>query len=259
MKNQFVIIFLAGCSSVWAQGEFDAVAEGKKVFETMGCAECHVVAKNDDSLKTGPSLFGLFVDEPRERETGVVGSDDRKKVTADKAYFLNSVRKSWVALAVAESGPTSGETYLPVMPMYTREVIPDHDVEAVWHYLRTLADDGLAGPATVMLKKQKQAQPKSLLEIPNEVLVAKRPRVIRAPLGGSSGRALHVGQPNGMNYTFDPRVLSVRNIWAGGFLNLSEERKGRGQPGSRRGHRRRQSSRMGEIGGIRTREHSSFH
>ena len=235
MKNQLVIIFLAGCSSVWAQGEFDAVAEGKKVFETMGCAECHVVAKNDDSLKTGPSLFGLFVNEPRERETGVVGSDDRKKVTADKAYFLNSVRKSWDALAVAESGPTSGETYLPVMPMYTREVIPDHDVESVWHYLRTLADDGLAGPATVMLKKQKQAQPKSLLEIPNEVLVAKRPRVIRAPLQGSSGRALHVGQPNGMNYTFDPRLLSVRNIWAGGFLNLSAERKGRGQPDSGRG------------------------
>jgi cytochrome c2 len=182
MKNQFVIIFLAGCSSVWAQAEFDAVAKGKEVFENMGCAECHVVAKNDDSLKTGPSLFGLFLNKPREREIGVVGSDGRKKVKADKAYFLNSVRKSWDALAVAESGPTSGETYLPVMPMYTQEVISDHDVESVWHYLRTLADEDTAGPATVMLKEQKQPQPKSLLEIPNEVWVAERPRVFRAPL-----------------------------------------------------------------------------
>lgn len=234
--NVFTFLLAVGCSSALAQDEFDAVAQGKEVFETMGCMECHVIAKDDNSLKTGPSLFGLFVNEARERETGLVGNDKRKKVKADKAYYLNSVRKSWDELAVAESGPTKGETYPPVMPMYTREVISDQDVESVWHYLRTLADDGKGGPATVMLKKQKQAKSKNLRDIPNEVLVAKRPRVFRAPVRGSSGRALHVGFPNGMNYTFDPRMLSVRNIWAGGFLNLSEERKGRGRPGSRRGH-----------------------
>ncbi|NIP94725.1 MAG: hypothetical protein GWO24_15300, partial [Akkermansiaceae bacterium] len=67
------------------------------------------------------------------------------------------------------------------------------------------------------------------------MVVTKRTRVFRAPLRGSSGRALHVGLPNGMNYTFDPRVLAVRNVWGGGFLNLSQERAGRGKPGSVRG------------------------
>ena len=85
------------------------------------------------------------------------------------------------------------------------------------------------------MKLAKQNQPKSLLEDGNEVIVTKRTRVFRAPLRGSSGRALHVGLPNGMNYTFDARTLSVRNVWGGGFLNLSEERRGRGKPGSQRG------------------------
>jgi hypothetical protein len=229
------VAFGATCISALGQEEFDAVAEGKEVFSTMGCAECHVVEKDDDSLKTGPSLYGLFVNEAREREVKAVNKDERRKVKADKGYFLNSVRKSWDELAVAESGPTKGEAYLPVMPMYTREVIPDQDLESVWHYLRTLAGEGKAGPGEVRLKKTKEAEPKSLADIPNEVLVTKRPRVFRAPLRGSSGRALHAGFPNGMNYTFDARVLSVRNVWGGGFLNLSEERRGRGQPGSRRG------------------------
>ncbi|MFT5107894.1 MAG: cytochrome c2 [Verrucomicrobiales bacterium] len=240
MNAKFHAIFaataLAACLPSFAQQEFDAVAEGKNVFNTMGCAECHVVAKDDNSLKTGPSLYALFVSTARERETASVADmTQRKMVKADKNYFTNSVRKSWDELAVAESGPTKGEAYLPVMPMYTKEIIPDQDLDSIWHYLRTLADVGNAGPAKVMLKKAKQQAAKSLLEIPNEVLVTNRPRVFRAPLRGSSGRALHVGLPNGMNYTFDPRLLSVRNIWAGGFLNVSEERKGRGKPGSQRG------------------------
>ena len=110
-----------------------------------------------------------------------------------------------------------------VMPTYTNEVIPDEAVEFVWHYLRTLADDGQAGPAVVKMKAENQ-KPMSLLEDLNEVLVTKRTRVFRAPITGSSGRALHVGLPNGMNYTFDPQILSVRNVWGGGFLNLAEER-----------------------------------
>ncbi|MFN9025775.1 MAG: hypothetical protein ACK5VX_06250, partial [Akkermansiaceae bacterium] len=52
--------------------------------------------------------------------------------------------------------------------------------------------------------------------------------MFRASLIGTSGRALHVCQPNGMNYTFDPRMLSVRRIWSGGFLNMKEERTSRG-------------------------------
>jgi hypothetical protein len=32
-----------------------------------------------------------------------------------------------------------------------------------------------------------------------------------------------------MNYTYDPRMLSVRRIWSGGFLNMKEERTSRGR------------------------------
>ena len=76
---------------------------------------------------------------------------------------------------------------------------------------------------------------KDLLKIGGEVVVGERTRIFRAPIVKSSGRAIHVGLPAGMNYTFDPRTLAVRNVWGGGFLNLNEERRGRGQPNSRRG------------------------
>jgi cytochrome c2 len=218
--------------------QVNAVVEGRKVMDSMGCTECHVVAKNDDSLKTGPSLWGLFGNQPRDREVGEAGSDKRSKVKADKSYFLQSVRQSWDQLAVAESGQTKGESYLPIMPMYPKEVIADEDLEMVWHYVRTLSDEGQAGPATVMVERKEKAKPKNLADIPNEVLVGERTRVFRAPLRGSSGRALHVGMPNGLSYTFDPRLLSVRSVWGGGFLNLNEERNGRGKPGSKRGGER---------------------
>jgi hypothetical protein len=234
MTLRLVLILAVLGLPAWAQQEVDAVAEGKKAFETYGCMVCHVVAK-DAQLLAGPSLYGLFVNEPREREVSDPKSGAISKVKADKGYYLDSVRKSWDALAVGESGEMKGKSYLALMPMYSKEVVPDQAVEHIWHYLRSRADDGKAGPAVVKMKLDKKATPKSLLDIPNEVLVTKRARVVRAPLRGSSGRALHVGLPNGMNYTFDPRVLSVRNVWGGGFLNLSSERSGRGKPGSKRG------------------------
>ena len=234
MKRFTFLALLA--PSLLAQEKIDAVAEGKKTFDTMGCMECHVSSPTDDSLKTGPTLYGLFLSTPRNRDVMPKGGDKAVTIKADQAYFVRSVRNSWDELAVIEPKTNEELTYPPAMPMYPKEVVTDQDLENLWHYLRTLAPADQAGPATVMLEKTQVAQPKSLLDIPNEVLVTTRPTVFRAPLRGSSGRAIHVGLPNGRNFTFDPQTLSVRNIWNGGFLNLSEERKGRGQPGSTRGH-----------------------
>jgi len=234
MKYRVALMFAALALPGWAQ-EVDAVAEGKTAFELYGCVVCHAVAKDDASLRIGPNLHGLFLNEPREREAIDPKSGEKKKLKADKTYYVDSVRKSWDVLAVAESGPAKGTAFLAAMPLFTTEVLPDQAVENIWHYLRTLADTGQAGPAVVKLKQEKKAAPKSIVDIPNEEPVTKRTRVFRAPLRGSSGRALHVGLPNGMNYTFDSRFLSVRNIWGGGFLNLSKEREGRGTPGSVRG------------------------
>lgn len=212
----------------WGQEEYDAVERGKEVFESMGCIVCHSTKKDDPSLKTGPNLHGLFLTEPRDREAVFPASGEKKKVKADKAYFTDSIRKSWDLLAVAESGETKGTAYGAIMPMFAPEVISDEDLEAIWHYVRTMADGYAVGPAQVMLQKKDASAAASPLEIPGEESVADRTRVFRVAMLGTSGRAVAVGQPNGMSYAFDPRFLSVRKIWSGGFLNLKEERTGRG-------------------------------
>lgn len=236
MIRSLALILALGSLPAAAQKEVDAVAEGQQAFETYGCMVCHAVSSQDPSVRSGPNLFGLFLNDPRERSVVPGDGGEPSQVKADKTYYLTSVRKSWDVLAIAERGDLKGKPFPKVMPMYSSEVIPDPAVEYIWHYLRTLAPEGQAGPKVVKLKKQQEARPRNLLEIANEIVVTDRPRVFRAPVRGSSGRALHVGQPNGMNYTFDPRVLSIRNVWAGGFLNLSQERRGRGKPGSTRGH-----------------------
>ncbi|QTN31105.1 c-type cytochrome [Akkermansiaceae bacterium] len=222
-----MMIPVLGAGFAFAQEvEVDSVAEGKDIFGSIGCSECHTVEKGDASLKSGPNLYGLFLTQPRERKVVVQGKET--SVKADRAYFDDSLRKSWDALAVAETGPMKGTAFQPLMPMYVKELISDDGLDSVWHYLRTLADDGQAGPAKVMVKRSKAPEPSNVLEIPGEEIVTDRTRVIRAPIGGTSARSLHVGQPNGMSYTFDPRMLSVRRVWTGGYLNLNEERSGRG-------------------------------
>lgn len=223
----YLTTLIALIAPAFGLDKFDAVAHGKEVFSSMGCVECHVIEKGDNSMKTGPNLFGLFLTEARSREIGPEG--ERTKIIADKKYFVNSVRHSWDALAVAESGPAKGTTYLQIMPQYTAEMLPDQDLESLWHYLRTLADKAQAGPSEVSMKKKKEAIIANLIDVPGEIPVTTRPRVFRAPLAGTSGRALHVGLPNGMSYTFDARMLSVRRVWGGGFLNLRQERGGRGK------------------------------
>jgi cytochrome c2 len=79
--------------SLFAQEQFDAVSEGKKTFDTMGCMECHVNSPNDDSLKTGPSLYGLFLTTPQDRAVVAKGSEKPVTVKADQAYFVRSVRR----------------------------------------------------------------------------------------------------------------------------------------------------------------------
>jgi hypothetical protein len=223
------------CPSSGAQDELDAVAEGRQSFEVYGCVVCHAVDQNDASVRTGPSLHGLFLSQPRSREVLDPQSNTRKIVRADKAYYLDSVRKAWDHLAIAESGPTRGMPYPAAMPLFSSETLPEPVVENIWHYLRTLAEGAQSGPARVMLKPSASAVVKNILDVPGEEPVAQRTRVMRAPVLGASGRALHVGLPNGVNYSFDERFLSVRNIWSGGYLNLAKEREGRGQPGSERG------------------------
>lgn len=206
------------------------VEHGKKTFELWGCAVCHVTTKEDNSIKTGPTLYNLFTTTPRD--LAVMTADGKKTtVKADRDYLTQSVRKPMEFLAIAESGPTKGTAYAPIMPQFPAEIVTDADLEAIWHFLRNAADAPNAGPAVVMGELNVKVA-KNAIDRPGEVIVTKRPRVYRSPMRTSSGRAIHVGLPNGMNYTFDPRMFSVRMVWGGGFLNMESEMKGRGRPGS---------------------------
>src|SRR5262249_41033726 len=62
-------------------------------------------------------------------------------------------------------------------------------------------------------------------------LVGDQVRLQRGPLVGTSGRSIHVGNPNGIHYSFDPRLLAVVKIWQGGFLDMSGELGNRGNRG----------------------------
>ena len=213
----------------FAEETYDAVAHGKEVYSSVGCIECHTFEKGDRSFKTGPNLYGLFLTKPREREVLIPNDKSRKTVKADRSYFDDSIRKSWDQLAISEYGPTEGEPYKAAMPIYPKEIISDADLDALWHYLRTLADPDQSGPKEVLLKRKETETAANPLDIPGEEIVTDRPRVIRANIGGTSARGIHVGQPNGMSYSFDPRMLSLRRVWTGGFLNLKAERSGRGK------------------------------
>jgi hypothetical protein len=220
-------------SSLSAQ-EIDYVAKGKEIFYLWGCAECHVNAKDDNSIKTGPSLYNLFQLMPRDH--AVVDANGKTiNVKADEAYFIQSLRQPASHMAIMESAPTKGTPYPPIMPQFAANLLDDSDVKMVWHYLHSLADEGKAGPAKVLGLAPKKAVVANPIDDLDEVVVSKRARVFRAPVLQASGRAIHVGMPNGFNYSFDPRFLSMRGVWSGGFLNLKKERVGRSTPGSDRG------------------------
>ena len=230
------VYFLFSCWSFSASAEpLNLVEQGKQAFSVWGCAECHASIKNDQSIKTGPSLYNLFLTNPRDREVLDPVSGKKIVIKADRDYFTKSVRSAQENLSIVEVGATKGQAYPPIMPQFAPAMVSDSELESIWHYLRHAADEPQAGPAVVMGEKQVEVKTDNPLDNPTEVVVTKRTRVFRAPLRHSSGRAIHVGLPVGINYTFDPRMLSVRSVWSGGFLNLAKEQKGRSTPGSEHG------------------------
>jgi hypothetical protein len=214
--------------------EIDYVAAGKEKFHLWGCAECHVSVKDDQSIKSGPSLYNLFQLTPRDRSV-VDAKGKTITIKADQAYLTQSIRTPTAHMAIHESGPTKGTAFPPVMPAYPVDALTETDVKMIWHYLHHAADEGKGGPATFMGPAPKEAVVKNLIDDPDEIVVGKRTRVFRAPVLEASGRAIHVGTTQGYNYSYDPRFLSVRGVWSGGFLNLKKERVGRSTPGSDRG------------------------
>lgn len=217
----------------------DFVALGKETFESVGCNACHLTAKNDGGVSSGPNLFGLFKREPRDREIVEGGEGHRFTIKADRQYLHRSVRSSTDQLAVAESGAKKGEAYLPIMPSFPLQVLSDIQIDAIGDYLATLNDLEDQGPA-VKLLAQTGAAEYDPIEDRLQLLVDDEVRIQRGPMVGVSGRAIHVGTPWGVNYSFDPRLLAITKIWQGGFLDMTGEFTNRGGKGLKMGYESRE-------------------
>lgn len=218
-----------------AQQEVDLVKLGYDTFHAVGCAECHSEAENDPSVKTGPGLFGLFQKTPRKRAIIAGGEKHRQEVTADLKYLTQSLRQPHADLAIAESGPTKGQAYLPVMPPYDGSFISGFKTKAIYQYLLTLNEEDQRGPAKLLAQAKGEQAPLPAVRDPGEILITDRTRIYRARINGSSIRAAFVGTPSGLNYNFDPVSMSIERIWWGGFINIKEEQTGRGGKVSRLG------------------------
>jgi mono/diheme cytochrome c family protein len=219
----------------------DTVALGKDAFESVGCSACHLVEPSDTAVSSGPNLFGLIRPEPRVREVVEGGEGHRFQVKAGREYLHRSVRAPADQLAVAESGSKAGEAYPPAMPPFTEEVLSDAQIDAIGDYLATLNVTGQRGPV-IKLATLAPTAPYDPMADSLQWLVGDEVRMQRGALPGVSGRSIHVGHPNGVNYTFDPRVLAIVKIWQGGFLDMTGELTNRGGKGLALGHESREIS-----------------
>lgn len=217
----------------------DTVAIGKELFTSVGCEACHQVVPNSTAVSSGPALYGLFRPDARTREIVEGGEGHRFTIKANRDYLRHSLRVPGDQLAIAESGATQGQAYLNVMPPFAAEVLSDAQIEALGDYLLTLNDPGQKGPVT-KLTVLAAAAPYDPMTDGLQWLVGDVVRLQRGPLPGVSARSIHVGDPNGVNYSFDPRLLAVAKIWQGGFLDMSGELIGRGNNGLALGYESRE-------------------
>ncbi len=217
----------------------DFVALGKETFESVGCNACHLINKDDAGVSTGPNLYGLFKREPRNREVVEGGEGHRFTIKADRQYLHRSLRASTDQLAVAESGPKKGEAFMPIMPVFSAQVLSDVQIDAIGDYLATLNSPREQGPS-IKLLAQTGAEEYDPIADRLQLLVDDEVRIQRGPMLGVSGRAIHVGTPWGVNYSFDPRLLAITKIWQGGFLDMSGEFLNRGGKGLKMGYESRE-------------------
>lgn len=222
----------------------DFVALGKETFDSVGCNACHLISKEDSGVSSGPNLYGLFKREPRNREVVEGGEGHRFTVKADRQYLHRSLREPEAQLAIAETGAKKGEAFLPIMPAFSAQILSDVQIDAIGDYLAILNGPAEQGPA-IKLLAQTGAEEYDPAKDRLQFLVNDEVRIQRGPMAltdafGSSGRAIHVGTPWGVNYTFDPRLLAITKIWQGGFLDMTGEFLNRGGKGLKMGYESRE-------------------
>lgn len=217
----------------------DFVAQGEKMFKSLGCSSCHAVNQGEASVRAGPNLYGLFQLEPRDRVVKQGESDTRFTLKADRSYLHSSVRMPDSELAIGEQGAKEGQVFQPIMPAYSKDTLNDSDLDAIGAYLKTLNPIEHQGPVVHLVEEGGPVAYDPLTD-GLQKLVLDEVEIQRGPMPGTSGRAIHVGLPNGVNYSFDPRVLGVVKLWQGGFLDMSGELRNRGGAGLNMGYNSRE-------------------
>lgn len=215
----------------------DLVALGKSITMNYACTECHSSAIGGEPGKLGPGWYGLIGKIPHEHEVidRDKGSGEMSRVLVDESYIQDAILDPTQHLPLRNIEPQKGEPFLPLMPPYP--MLGAQEIAAIVAYLKTLNDAPQQGPAQVWVKRQAADGDG---DEPFEVIVGDTPLVVRAAMPGVSTRAISVGLPGGYNYIFDPASFSVKRAWGGGFINLKNERTGRGiglNTVSRIGHR----------------------
>ncbi len=213
----------------------DFVALGERTFKALGCASCHAVNQGEKSVRAGPNLYGLFQRTPRDRLVKEGSADTRFTLKADRSYLHRSIREPDAELAIAETGAKEGQVYQPIMPAYSTDTLDNSELDAIGAYLKTLNPLATQGPI-IQLVEEGGPETYDPLADGLQRLVLDDVQIQRGPMSGTSGRAIHVGLPNGVNYSFDPRVLGVVKLWQGGFLEMGGELRNRGGGGLAMGH-----------------------
>ncbi len=213
----------------------DFVELGASQFKALGCASCHAVNEGEKSVRAGPNLYGLFQRTPRDRLVKEGETDTRFTLKADRSYLHRSIRNPDAELAIAESGSNEGQVYQPIMPAYSTDTLDDKELDAIGAYLKTLNPLVTQG-AVIQLVEEGGPEAYDPLADGLQRLVLDELQIQRGPMPGTSSRAIHVGQTNGVNYSFDPRVLGIVKLWQGGFLDMGGELRNRGGGGLRMGH-----------------------
>ena len=203
------------------------------VFNTVD--ECvNEVNPDANSVKTGPKLYGVFTKEAQNISVFDSSEQHNTLVLADEYYLNQSIRKSTLHLATREQPDGNSKRFLPIMPSYNAEAVSDSEISGLLAYLQSLNTEDNKGPDYIW--QEAPEKPYVLNEDLTAELVSDTPRLARVNIGSkASGRAYHVGLPNQMNYTFDPRTLAIEMVWSGRFLSLKNEKQGRADSPSKVG------------------------
>ena len=210
------------------------VEVGKQIFLNKGCKECHSVDEQSDAVKTGPSLWATFSPKPKAQPVFDGQEDLHTTMLADTEYFEKAIRQPNLHIAKRIQSDGSLKQFLPIMPAFSEEILKQSDLDALYTYLLSLnPDDSEFGKGSSYVWQAAPAKPYVLDEDLSAELMGQSPRIMRVNIGDDvSGRAYHVGLPNKMSYSFDPRTLSIEKAWFGRYLSLKNEKRGRADEAS---------------------------